>query len=119
MSEELKEFRNQYQKIGYMYCLALNNEKIYFNKHGLIHLIVKGRFPRKSEDITRRIKIFTFSKEIIQKEKEISEYRMTSKGSSIGHFWTLKSKVNGKIIKVVIRQLNNGRKHFFSVMDEK
>lgn len=117
MPEEFNKFKNEYQKIGHLYCRALSDE-VYLNKHGLTHLFVKGRLPRKSEDIIRRIKIFPAAKEIIQKEKEIAEYRITKKGLSTGHFWTLKSKINGKLIKVVIRQLNNGRKHFFSIMDE-
>lgn len=117
MSEEFNKFKNKYRKIGKLYCLALNND-VYFNKHGLIHLFVKGRLPRKSEDIVRRIKIFPSVKGIILNVKEIAEYRITKKGLSIGHFWTLKSEINGRLIRVVIRQLNNGRKHFFSIMDE-
>ncbi len=119
MSEDFKKFRNEYQKIGHLPCPAFNSENIYFNKHGLIHLFIKGRFPRKSGDIVRRIRIFPNVKVILNNENKITEYRTTRRGLSTAHFWTIKSKINNRIIKVIIRQLNNGRKHFFSVMDEK
>jgi hypothetical protein len=33
-------------------------------------------------------------------------------------FWSIIGNVEGKKVKVIIRQLGNGRKHFFSVMDK-
>ena len=41
---------------------------------------------------------------------------ISRKDVSLGHFWTLTRFVESTKVQVVIRQLNSGRKHFFSVM---
>lgn len=33
------------------------------------------------------------------------------------YFWTIQRYVNNISIRIVIRKLNSGRKHFFSIMD--
>ncbi|MDO8668628.1 MAG: hypothetical protein Q7K35_06135 [bacterium] len=35
------------------------------------------------------------------------------------HYWTFVYFTDAKRIKVVVRQINNGAKHFYSIMDKK
>ena len=116
MKEKIKEFKKEYSKIRYICCPAFNNEKIYFNKHGLIHILRKGSRYRNPKDILRRINFFPIVKVILSQERDIFEYRTTKIKNSFGQFWTIRMKTEFVCIKVVIRQLNNGSKHFFSVM---
>lgn len=118
MGEKIKEFRKEYSKIRHIECAAFNGEKVFFNRHGMTHLTKKGRVPRNDKDILRRFFLFQFVHSILRNEKIVYEYRENSTNTVVARFWTIKRKINGRIVKVLIRQFNDGTKHFFSVMDK-
>ena len=63
-------------------------------------------------------------KAVIVYRKEEKKIFVKQKGikilkESVIHYWTFVYFTDSKRIKVVIRQVNNGSKHFYSIMDKK
>ena len=116
----IKKSKTAYKKIECIECPAFVGEKIYFNKIGFNHLLWKGKKMRKPEEQIRRINLISKALEILESSKHFDEYReskiRSSNSTSTAYFWSfvLKNK-KGRII-VVIRQTNNGNKHFMSVI---
>lgn len=117
-SEYIKKAKEDYKKIGYVECPALDNAPVYFNKYGWNHLMRKGKNMRDPSDQMNRIKIIPYAVIIIRNIRKLSEYRNNISFDSFAHFWSLRMKVNKSWLRVVIRQMNNGNKHFFSIMYE-
>jgi hypothetical protein len=115
-AEFIEKARVEYKKIGSITCPAFYGEQVYFNACGFNHLIRKGRVPRKTSEQIRRIHLIPQAVAIISKGMKACVYRKTMMGQSMGHFWTFKKTYHDTKVQVVIRQMNTGRKHFFSVM---
>lgn len=118
MRGRISEFKKEYLKIKYINCPAFSCEKVYFNKYGLQHIFWKGRKYRKVSDVMRRIKLFPFTTQILLREVTTYEHRIIESKNRLTHFWTIRLKIGLLYIRVVVRQINNGNKHFFSVMSE-
>jgi hypothetical protein len=115
-AEFIEKARKAYRKIGSVPCPAFDGEQVYFTSCGFNHLIRKGRVPRKINEQTHRINLIPQAVTMICSEKKVYVCRQTIIDESTGYFWTFK-KINGGVkIQVVVRQLNDNRKHFFSVM---
>ncbi len=126
--KSLEKAKRIYSKIGRIKCPALNNENISFSRLGFNHLVRKGRIPRTRNEQKRRFVLLPYTEKIIKNPKaNISFLQKTVKNKvdrhgekilveSTASFWTFIERVNSCKIKVVIRQLNHGDKHFFSVM---
>lgn len=99
-----------YKTLNTIECNALGKEKIYFNNKGFNHLIRKGRFPRSYEEQKYRLSLLKFLNDVITKGILI-ETRVVSKELS---FWAIKYKD----ITVIVRQLGNKSKHFFSIFSK-
>ncbi|MFA6601372.1 MAG: hypothetical protein WCT02_00715 [Candidatus Paceibacterota bacterium] len=115
----LDEAKKFYRKIGSIICPALDNERVYFNKHGWNHLIRKGRKFREFQEQNRRILLLSQAIQIIQNTKSVCRHRLTKKAGSVGHFWEIRGfgLLNSEQIKihVILRRKNDGLLHFFSV----
>jgi len=114
--EFIKKSKAKYRTIGRVPCPAFDGEFVYFNKYGWNHLLRKGKNARDRFEQLKRINLMLISPFIIANSKQISEYRTNSIESVQGHFWSFRMNINGDHLRVVVRQLNNGPKHFFSVM---
>jgi hypothetical protein len=116
---ESKEF---YFKIGAVCCPAFNNELIYFNRQGFKHLIRKGTRRRDSAEIMRRLRLFPYAVQTVRRAEKIYSYKVITRQQSTAHFWILREILHSQsrriVIRVIIRKLNNGHIHFFSVFDE-
>ena len=120
-----------YSKIGRIPSPALNGEYVAFTNIGFTHLVRKGRNPRPRNEQKKRFALLPHAEDIIKNPKATIVYRTTETKywtdrygekiliTSTAHFWTFEEKINNRIIKVVIRQLNQGQKHFFSIMSNK
>lgn len=119
--ENLKEFIKkkylEYKKIGNIKCPAFGNEEVYFNKHGFGHLIRKEGIPRTPTQQIRRITLLQYAPIILGNAETFTSYKKDELNGCIGHFWTFEKVIGLVTIRVVVRQLGNGRKHFFSIMD--
>ena len=123
---EKKNQKILYEKIGTTWCPTLK-EYITFNRLGFQHLLRKRGIPRTKEEQERRFALLPFVKEIVgdphakfryQKKTSFSRvdrHHKTIRASNNAEFWKLSKEINGKTINVVVRKINRGKKHFFSV----
>jgi len=117
----IKKSEEDYKKIGYVKCPAFSNEEIHFNKIGFNHLLWKGKKMRAMEEQIRRISLIPKAVRIISTSITCTHYRETIRvlgnGSiSLAKFWSISTNTEGVHIRIIIRQTNNGRKYFLSVM---
>ena len=109
--------------IGSVTCPAFNYERVYFNKYGFDHLIWKGKKMRSMDQQRKRICLSKKAPDILRKSEKYETYRILERASnskamiSMAHFWSFIQKDNAVTVIVIVRQTNNGSKHFFSVMD--
>ncbi len=99
-------------------CPAFGGEKIYFNRHGWNHLLRKGRLMRSEAEQKRRITLLHLAPEIITSVLKTEDYKENIQHGQVAYFWSLRSVYNNTKVRIVIRMINNGSKHFFSIMDE-
>jgi hypothetical protein len=118
-SKLIKNAKEKYEQIGYLKCPAFSNEKVYFNKHGFNHLLRKGKTARSLEQQNRRIVLLDSVKEIIMNASKYSEYKLSNDREPPAQFWSFIKSNSSEFVKVIVRQIGNGNKHFFSVMDRR
>lgn len=119
-----------YSKIGRIPSPALSDEYVAFTSIGFTHLIRKGRNPRPRGEQIKRFALLPYAETIIKNPQAVIIYRTTETKywtnrygqkvliTSTAHFWTFIEKMDNYTIKIVIRQLNFGKKHFFSIMSK-
>lgn len=119
MSEWHELARDEYKKVGEVECPAFPGERVVFNAKGFSHLMYQGSGKEKSrpekESLTRVSLIPRAVKllKIMPLAQEESEYEVEGKRCK---YWAFEAVVDDKRIKVVVRQLGNGKKHFWSVI---
>ncbi|MBP9818340.1 hypothetical protein KBC75_06375 [Candidatus Shapirobacteria bacterium] len=109
-----------YKNIGTVFCPVLN-ETIYFNSNGFRHLIFKNnREWRNVPEVTLKLSCLPAVPYVIKKAKEISQTRtieVVKYGNKkvVRHF-ELVAKSKGKLIRVVLEKIGDGKIHFLSTM---
>ena len=110
----MKKFKEQikiiFQQTKEIVCPAFNGE-------GINHLIYKGSRSRRDEErikinirlLPRAIKLLTIST-VWQEESCYVKDKQTY------NFWAFEAVIDDRRIKVIVRQIGNGRKHFWSVI---
>jgi hypothetical protein len=100
---------------------------IVFNDEGFRHLIWQGRKYRPRNVQLQRFALLKYLPTIIENYKGHMEYRTRKEEvyakmhgavktkTSLAQFWGLNANIEGKKIKIIIRQIGNGKKHFLSV----
>ncbi len=116
--EFLQKAKEDYYRIGSVPCPAFGGESVYFNRHGWNHLFRKGRKSRETKEQSSRIELVKYSEYILRRSSEIIEVRENITNGHKAYFWAIKRYVDNKCIRIVIRKLNGGKKHFFSIMDD-
>ena len=112
----IKKAKEEYRKIGYVECPAFSGERVYFNSYGFDHLIRKGREWRPINIQIERIKLLPYALIILRLNKHfVSHYKDMDERSHVAYFWSFIDVVNEKKIKIIVRQFENGTKHFFSI----
>ncbi len=106
-----------YKKIGSVWCPALNYS-VRFDEIGFTHLQRKGRKFRAKNEQKRRFALLP-SVENILISRPFSSYEERIIGSSHVQYWKFMDRRDANVIKVVVRQVNNGPKHFLSVYSRK
>lgn len=117
-NEFIEKIKKEYKKIRYVACPAFDNEKIHFNKYGFNHLLRKGSIQRDSKEQMRRMHLLVLAADVISTSQNIIDHSRSDVKHPPAEFWSLTKEYNDKIIKVIIRKIGNGNKHFFSVMDK-
>lgn len=112
-----KEAKELYEKIGEPWCPALNNP-VSFNDAGFRHLLGQGRKPRSKSDQMRRFILLRSAKSIITSYRaKITDQRENIEERA--KFWAITEQRNDEVITVVVRQVGAGKKHFFSIYNQK
>jgi hypothetical protein len=109
-----REARECYFKIGRVWCPALN-DYITFNAVGFRHLVRKRGILRSTDEQLRRFSLILLAKDIIENPSAAIFHDKSIINIRAANFWTLSMRHEDGIIKVIIRQLDGGAKHFFSV----
>jgi len=115
--QQAHKFFQQNKKVP---CPALNGEIVVFNSRGLSHLFYKGSrkvSKRPSKETKVRILLLPRALKVIQKAtfyQEASSY--TDKNKKIYYYYAFEAVVDEKRIKVIVRQIGKGNKHFWSVI---
>mgnify|MGYP000936067658 CR=1 FL=1 len=120
---------NFYKKIGAIRCPAFNNELVHFTAEGFNHLVYKGpRHERSQNDQITKFKLLPNAKNIIEISTTFQEYdeslimvrkkrfKKIAEESSTVKYWGFVAIIKNFRVKVVIRQIGNGQKHFLSVI---
>jgi len=113
----IKKAKEEYKKIGHVECPAFDNKKVIFNNYGFNHLIRKGQELRPIEIQIERINLTKkYATQILKSSYNYMTYlKDVDKDNHTAYFWSFISKKDGLNIRVVVRQLENGPKHFFSI----
>lgn len=115
----IKRAELDYKKIKSVKCPALNNDDIVFNNHGFNHIIRKGKVTRALNIQVERMNLIKFVPEILINSKNFSSHRKSIDfNGSVAYFWCFKDKIGDKNLKLIVRQIGNGVKHFFSIFQE-
>ncbi|MFH0857882.1 MAG: hypothetical protein V1848_04000 [Candidatus Magasanikbacteria bacterium] len=118
-----------YKKIGALRCPVLNNEFVHFTAEGFNHLIYKGaRRERSKNDQITKFKLLSKAKDILEISTTFQEYdesltmvrkkkfKKVVEESVTIKYWGFVAIINNFRVKVVVRQIGNGQKHFLSVI---
>lgn len=106
-------------------------EYIVFNQVGYHHLIRKNGKQRSRADQARRFALLDYAVNIIE-NPDAGLVESTMQADEIAHrhgnkirmkgsarFWSSRGRRNGKLINVIVRQIGEKTKHFFSIYDKK
>ena len=116
--EYIKKACTEYYKIGSILCPAFGNELVYFNKRGFNHLLYKGKDIRSRKEQSVRLNLVSCAVSILQASDRPFRSSTDIIGGYKAYFWAFRGKVGSVWVRIVVRQLGKGRKHFFSVMEE-
>lgn len=102
--DQIKDTFKQTKEVS---CPAFGGNKIYFNAKGINHLLYKGsRSRRDNKRIETNIRLLPRAIKVLQAMPYFQEESNYKK----------EAVINDRRIKVVIRQVGNGQKHFWSVI---
>jgi hypothetical protein len=114
--DEISKYKAEYKRIGSIRCAYFDDELIHFNRKGLNHLLRKGKMPRPEQEQLERMRLVRFSGKILAETNPRIEYRIIHQGMPTeAHFWGFKARINEIDLKLIIRQMRAGAKHFFSI----
>lgn len=107
-----------YASIKALSVPALGGDLVFFTRLGFNHLLRKGRYPRFIKDRVRRLRLLKYVEEILQHSTSTVSFHTarTSRGRNI-KYWAFSRQCGGRIVTVVISQIEGGPKTFLSVMD--
>jgi hypothetical protein len=115
IKRQILEYKRFYQGIGSVQCPYFEYEQIFFNRKGLNHIMRKGRELRTSVALMERLSLLRYCKEILEDRLPNVEYRISRKQGIVGRFWAFTSRKEDREIRLIVRQVGDGRKHFFGI----
>lgn len=115
MRDEIKKYKEEYYSIECVICPALNNKIVFINSYGFKHLIRKGRIPRSKKEKQKRLYLIVYIRSVLQKGTLV-EIREEYMGNiKMNTFWCIEYLIDTKIIRVILRRIQKGKIHFFSI----
>ena len=117
LQEKAKKFFKDNPSVS---CPAFPNEKIVFNSKGLNHLFYEGGVKKPSrpiKEVETRVNLLPSALKVLQQMPFIQE-----ESTSVNHkgklctYWAFEAVVDNSRLKIIIKQIGNGKKHFWSVI---
>jgi hypothetical protein len=118
-----------YSGIGRVHCPAFDNDWIYFTSEGFNHLVYKTKKkPRDGRVQITRFRLLPRAKRILEIATTFQEYEETFKNVRSEHHgksternvlvraWGFVAILQNSRVRVVVRQIGNGKKEFYSVI---
>jgi hypothetical protein len=112
--QKAKEY---YKTIGRVWCPALN-DYVVFNNKGFTHLLRKKGVTRMNSEQKRRLNLLADAIKIIA-DPLTNPVAQIKYARHPVNFWKFTGEKDGQKITVVVRQLPDGIKHFYSVYSKK
>lgn len=112
--------RELFRNTKLVHCPAFPKEEIAFNSKGLSHLFYKGsqkNASRPSKEAEVRISLLPRAIKALKLMPLAQEESVfvTKDGKHV-KYWDFEAVVDNRRIKVIVRQIGNGKKHFWSVI---
>lgn len=112
--EHIKKIFDEVKEVD---CPTFQDEKIIFNAKGINHLIYKGnRSMREVSRIKTNIRLLPRAIKLLKIMPVAQEEASYEVNGIKFKYWAFEGVIEGRRIKIVIRQKGNGKKHFFSVI---
>lgn len=112
----ISKYKTFYKSIVRIKCPYFNNEYVFFNMKGFDHLLRKGGKTRPFYDQLKRLTLLVYCKQILAGEYTYVKFRFVTKEGGFACFWAFSNtSVNGLKMRLIVRQINNRQKHFFSI----
>lgn len=124
---------NFYNGIGKIKCPILG-DYVVFSSEGFNHLVYKNKSERTKNDQMTKFKLLPSGKKIIGLTTTVQEYteslievrrkkmirgkRRPYIENVIAKYWCFSAIIDGLKIKVIVRQVGEGNKHFWSVIPD-
>ena len=117
MTKYKDQIKKIFDKNKEIFCPAFPKEKIIFNAKGINHLIYKGgRSRRELSRIETNIRLLPSAINVLKVMPLAQEETFYTRKDKKYQFWTFEAVIDNRRIKVIIRQVGRGRKHFWSVI---
>lgn len=101
-------------------CPAFPGEKVHFNSKGLSHLFYKGSAKtssRPEQESSVRVNLLPHALKLLNKMPFPQEESvLTDFKGRICKYYAFEAVIDNHRIKVIVRQVGNGQKHFWSVI---
>ena len=116
-----------YHSIGGVSCPALNGEEVSFNRKGIDHILYKA--ARSHQQIIERLSYLRYVVEMLTDPDAKTDFRFVKEKTYLkkhgqhqlcdveAKYWSFRKIVHATlVVKVLVRQVENGKKHFYSIM---
>lgn len=118
-----------YQTIGIVRCPALDHQPVHFTSEGFNHLIYKGNRNERDKSVQiMKFKLLPKAKEIIVLSTTYQEYdeslmtvrrkhfkKIVDESAAV-RYWGFVAIIKNFRVKVIVRAIGNGQRHFWSVI---
>lgn len=112
--------RDFFKKIKSVKCPAFPREEVFFNSRGLSHLFYKGSqkiSSRPSKETETRVFLLPRAVKVLKLMPLSQEESVfVTKDGKHARYWDFEAVVDDRRIKVIVRQIGDGKKHFWSVI---
>ena len=104
-----------YEEIGIVKTSALGGAKVVFTSAGFNHLLRRGRKFRPKSEQMKRLSLLRYARAILTDPGASVRHRKLRKQALV-QYWSFTKHFDGQRVKLIVRQIGAGQKHFYSIM---
>jgi hypothetical protein len=117
-----------YHTVGRLFCPAFHAD-VFFTSEGFNHLVYKsGRIERLKESQMMKFRLLPRAVDLVKltttyqeydehlQEFEVKRFKKRVRESKLVRYWGLIAIIRDFKIKVIVRQVGDGHKHFWSII---